>query len=104
MNKAELDKIECKVIKDKTLSRHDALYKLILIGDTCKYTCLSKAKWVQMGLSEWSCKDFDNAIRVNHHSSLRNSIDLYLHYTIDTCHSRYKYSNIIQDNKLLIWS
>ena len=36
MDKSELDKIDCKIIKDKTLSRHDALYKLILIGDTCK--------------------------------------------------------------------
>ena len=37
MDKSELDKIDCKIIKDKTLSRHDALYKLILIGDTCKF-------------------------------------------------------------------
>lgn len=37
MDQAELDKIDCKIIKDKTLSRHDALYKLILIGDTCKW-------------------------------------------------------------------
>ena len=35
MEQSELDKIDCKIIKDKTLSRHDALYKLILIGDTC---------------------------------------------------------------------
>lgn len=37
MEKVDLDKIDCKIIKDKTLSRHDALYKLILIGDTCKF-------------------------------------------------------------------
>ena len=45
MDRAVLDKIECKVIKDKTLSRHDALYKLILIGDTCKSTLTAS----------WSC-------------------------------------------------
>jgi hypothetical protein len=36
VSQSELDKLSCKIIKDKTLSRHDALYKLILIGDTCK--------------------------------------------------------------------
>ena len=30
------DDINCKIIKDKTLSWHDALFKLILIGDSCK--------------------------------------------------------------------
>ena len=32
----DLDDIRCNVIRDKTLSRHDALFKLILIGDSCK--------------------------------------------------------------------
>lgn len=34
----DIDNIDWKIIKDKTLSRHDALYKLILIGDTCKFS------------------------------------------------------------------
>ena len=32
---AALDGLSCSVIRDKTLSRHDALFKLILIGDSC---------------------------------------------------------------------
>lgn len=30
-----LDSLQVQVIRDKTLSRHDALFKLILIGDSC---------------------------------------------------------------------
>ena len=29
-----IDRLKCSVIRDKTLSRHDALFKLILIGDS----------------------------------------------------------------------
>lgn len=31
------DDYAVSVIRDKTLSRHDALFKVILIGDTCKF-------------------------------------------------------------------
>ena len=41
-----LDGLQVQVIRDKTLSRHDALFKLILIGDTCKW----------MLTVRWSCK------------------------------------------------
>ena len=32
---ASIDGLRYEIIKDKTLSRHDALFKLILIGDSC---------------------------------------------------------------------
>ena len=32
---SEIDGLKYEIIKDKTLSRHDALFKLILIGDSC---------------------------------------------------------------------
>lgn len=48
----QLATIPYEVIRDKTLNTHDHLFKLIIIGDSCKYGCailsLTFRNWLQL--------------------------------------------------------
>ena len=65
----ELATIPYDVIRDKTLNHHDNLYKLIIIGDSCKYQKLSFSNFaffLAVGKSCLLARVMDEEFKVEH--------------------------------------